>query len=502
MLGVLLWTGLACGGLAPGVLAGGPDHVYEVSLDLAGHEGGIGIVADHGGNAYVAGFTGGSAETFVLALDPEGATRWMTTLSGGGLDEPAGIALAPDGTIVVAGRTLSADFPTVNAPQSSLDGPSDGWIARLAPSDGSILMSTYFGGNNNDALTDVAVRDDGAIVIVGRTASIDLPTTADAVQDGLTLISCFCDDAYVAVLSADAGSVLYGTYLGGGLDDQATAVAIGPNGDLYLAGRTRSQDFPTQQPMQAQPGGGDEDAFLARIALDGGLVYSTYLGGADRDWIMDMIVDGSGQAIVTGWTNSSGMPTTPGAYQPVLGGQINGCDVPFGADRNCYDAFVTRVAADGSLVFGTFLGGSRDDQAFGLALGPGGDIVVTGQAQSVDFPDGTPGIFVSQIAGDGSSLDYTLSTFGNGGLGADVDTALGDVFVTGDVRVPTRTYIARIDPPATAPAADVNGDGSVDVDDLLAVMQAWGPCDGCPEDVDGSGMVDVDDLLAVLLIWS
>ncbi len=130
------------------------------------------------------------------------------------------------------------------------------------------------------------------------------------------------------------------------------------------------------------------------------LMYSTYLGGAsaEGDSANGIAVDSSGNAYVAGTTHSSDFPTTSGAFQTrFVGGECKivappGTTGP-GGTRTCSDAFVSKLNASGSnLMYSTFLAGSLDDVAAGIAVDASGNAYVAGTTDSSDFPT-TSGAF-------------------------------------------------------------------------------------------------------------
>ena len=168
------------------------------------------------------------------------------------------------------------------------------------------------------------------------------------------------------------------------------------------------------------------------LVIDPVLSYSTYLGGSGADGGFGIAVDPTtGDALVTGWTTSTDFPTA-NPLQPNLGGGY-------------YNAFVARLRADGSaLVFSTYLGGSGVDRGLGIAVDPTtGDVLVTGDTGSTDFPTANPlqpnfgggdDVFVARLRADGSALVYSTYLGGTGddyGYGIAVDPATGDALVTG-----------------------------------------------------------------------
>jgi hypothetical protein len=232
----------------------------------------------------------------------------------------------------------------------------------------------------------------------------------------------------------------YSTYLGGSGyyggpisdGDSGAGIAVDGAGNAYLTGDTYSTDFPTANAFQPSKGGGlgSLNAFVTKVSADGSsLVYSSYLGGSGGDYGYGIAVDGAGNAYLTGDTFSSDFPTV-NAFQPNLNGP--------------YNAFVTKVSADGSsLIYSSYLGGSGGDYGDGIAVDGAGNAYLTGQTYSSDFPtanafqpnpNGPSNAFVTKVSVDGSSLVYSSYLGGSGGdaaSGIAVDGA-GNAYLTGD----------------------------------------------------------------------
>jgi plastocyanin len=236
-------------------------------------------------------------------------------------------------------------------------------------------------------------------------------------------------DAFVAKVNAVGSALVYSTYFGGSGDDIGQSIAVDGSGNAYVTGYTQSTDFPTANPLQAVYGG-NADAFVAKLNASGSaLVYSTYLGGSGSDYGQGIAVDASGNAFVTGSTGSANFPTANALQAANAGGS---------------DAFVVKVNAAGSaLVYSTYLGGSGLDQAWGIAVDLAGNAYVTGDTVSTNFPTtnplqathggGTSDAFVAKVNAAGSALVYSTYLGGSGGdqgQGIAVD-ASGSAYVTG-----------------------------------------------------------------------
>lgn len=220
-------------------------------------------------------------------------------------------------------------------------------------------------------------------------------------------------DAFVVKLNANMDTMLYGTYLGGSLDDAAVDVAVDRTGYAYVTGATASADFPLSRAFQASHRGG-EDVFVTKLDPLGRIDYSTYLGGSSADTARDLAVDATGTAVVVGATVSDDFPTHR-AMQP------RRSDDPAGSTS---EAFVTRLAEIGnSLVFSTYLGGSQSDEANAVAFDAHGRVIVVGHTESPDFPtrqpvqgtlNGRADSFVARLTPDGQQLDRATYLGGTG----------------------------------------------------------------------------------------
>lgn len=442
-------------------LLAGPSFVYQIVFSGAEFDSGHDEVVDVGGNAYIlARAYDTSNDVMVVKLSPSGAVLFVTYLRGSLTDYGSGLALDGQGGLLVAGWTDSSDFPVVNAAQPVKDNNRSAFLARLATADGTVVYSSFFGANRADEFHDVVVNAAGEIYLVGKTDSTDFPTL-NPLQANLNLTNCFCDDAFILRLSADARTILYSTYLGGEVDDQADSIGLDAAGNIYVAGITKSNAFPTANPIQAARSG-DFDLWAARLSPDGThLDYSTYLGGSKTERLARIAVDPAGYATLAGSTNSASYPTTTGAYQPSFGGGL--CGVAGFGQQSCTDAFVTRLAPDGSrLAYSTFLGGGNDDEGRGVVVDGAGNAYVVGYTISTDVPPSEFDIIVFSLDASGSQLRYSVkawSAVANDGHGIALGPD-GDVYFTGAKNAPSDLYAARLAeggaPPPTATPVPTN----------------------------------------------
>jgi hypothetical protein len=319
----------------------------EFSTYLGGNyiDYGNAVAVDASGNVSVTGSTGSpdfpttagaqvdqpDVDAFVTVLDASGTQVLFSTYMGGSLTD-YGYAVVTDGAgcVYMAGRTDSANFPTVRAFQRDTgDSRADGFVAKYDPNAARIVFSTYFGGSGWDTINGVATDTLGTVYIAGGTSSPNLPTL-NAIQVDPNHSSPD-SDAFVAKLDTAGSSLLYSTYLGGKFDDVALSLAVDVVGSAYVTGYTESTDFPTIAPLQTDPGDGRADAFVTKVSPSGArLQFSTYLGGSfdDRGWFV--ATDIAGNAYVTGNTYSTDFPIQ-NPFQRARAGLS-------------YDAFVTKLA--------------------------------------------------------------------------------------------------------------------------------------------------------------
>src|SRR3989454_4213011 len=307
-----------------------------------------------------------------LVIDP--TLAYSTYLGGTGFDEGFGISVDSLGQAYVTGVTASLAFPTTaGAFQSSSPG-GDAFVTKLNPTGAALVYSTYLGGTNLDVGLGIAVDSLGQAYVTGETFSVDFPTTAGAFQRSS---AGGISDAFVTKLNAAGAALVYSTYLGGTDFDEGFGIAVDSLGQAYVTGVSASLDFPmTAGAFQPRFAGGSLDAFVTKLNPTGvALAYSTYLGGTGDEEGFGIAVDATGNAYVTGLTNSNlDFPTTAGAFQPSSPGGFS-------------DAFVTKLNPTGAaLAYSTYLGGTCDEYGFGIAVDATGNAYVTGITVSPDFP--------------------------------------------------------------------------------------------------------------------
>jgi hypothetical protein len=311
---------------------------------------------------------------------------------------------------------------------------ADGVVFELNTTGTGFVYSTAVGGSDYDQPIGITVDGSNAAYVTGFTQSSDFPTCPGSNAACLSstgspyqTVLRGTQDTFVSKLTYDAVAqklgLSYSTYLGGTSNDKGYGIAVDSAGRAFVAGGTCSVDFPTKYPLQASLANPVNvcDATLTKFSADGtSLIYSTYLGGKSYDFALGLAIDGSGNAFVTGYTESSNFPVK-GALQSTFGGKD--------------DAFVSKVAFNAtthvmSLVYSTYLGSTSWDDAYGIAVDSSGNAYVTGVTLSSKFPTKNPvqaslgggkDAFVTILAPAGSSLVF--STF-YGGLLDDSPAAI------------------------------------------------------------------------------
>jgi hypothetical protein len=208
----------------------------------------------------------GQGDVFVSRIAASGTDLLYSTFVGGSQEEtfPA-IVPGEDGVVYTAGSTFSTDFPTTPGAfqETSPDDPDavggNVYVVKLGGS-GQATYSTYLGGSGTDGVGAGALAVDAAdrVHVAGVTASLDFPTTQDALQPGLAGGG---SDAFLGVLEPSGGGLAYSSFLGGGqpisspctcfpeeafqAKDDARALILAPGGDVLVAGLTYAPDFPT-----------------------------------------------------------------------------------------------------------------------------------------------------------------------------------------------------------------------------------------------------------------
>jgi hypothetical protein len=305
--------------------AAGSALVYSTYLGGSNSEAGAGIAVDGAGNVYTTGntqsanfpianalqatFSGGDA--YVTKINAAGsAFVYSTYLGGSGADGGNSLKVDAAGNLYLTGATGSTDFPTVNPIQGTNAGPTafpqDAFVTKINAAGTALVYSTYLGGSGFDHGLSIAVDPSSNAYITGITRSNNFPV-ANAIQPAKGSNN---RDAFVTKINAAGSAFVYSTYLGGTTDQIGFGIAADASGNAYVTGETSSASgFPLVNAVQCTLKG-PQDAFITKLdAAGSAFLYSTYLGGSDRDSATAIALDSSHNAYITGTTLSNDFPT-------------------------------------------------------------------------------------------------------------------------------------------------------------------------------------------------
>jgi len=390
--------------------ASGDRLIYSTYVGGSSNDQTYSIAIDSFNNTIIAGYTysadfptttgafnrtyAGNIDAMAFMLNPEGNTLIFSTYIGGqGQDLASSLCVDEQGIIYITGGTQSNDFPvTVGAyDNSNPSGTDDVFIAELSAGGDKLLYSTYFGEGKSDYGYSIDIDSSGLVYVTGLTSGgIVTKNAFDSVYNGGTY------DAFAIKLSSDLKDLVYSTYLGGSDFEQARRIEVNSSGIAHIVGLTRSVDFPTTSGAYNRTLQGTTDGFLLSLKAEGnGLVFSTFLGGSQNDWINSFMMDADGDMIVTGMTYSNDFPRTSASEDSKL--------------QDLYDCFIAKMESDGTqLLYSNYLGCG---DANWLVLDSDEDAVLGGTANLANFPT-TEGAYDESFNGvtDAFVLSWKLPT--------------------------------------------------------------------------------------------
>ena len=384
----------------------GSTLLYSTFIGGSSGDTAYGITVDSG-NVYVTGatsstsypttagafsttLTGTQDDVFVTKLNSTGSTLLYSTFIGGNnVDDGRGIEVDSSGNAFVTGYTSDGsitDYPTTAGAFDTTynGGQNDIFVTKLNASGSSLIYSTFIGGSAIDRGNAIALDLSGNAFVTGQTydGATDYPTTGgDTTHNGDS-------DVFVTKLNSSGSSLVYSTFIGGSGFDEGNGIALNSSGNAFVTGSTANHitDYPTTVGAYNNTHNGGVDAFVGKLSVSGSfLFYSTFIGGSDSDYSNSIAVDSTDNAVVTGYTSSSGYPTTAGASDSTYNGM--------------QDIFVTKLNSSGSsLVYSTFIGSSGFDISNAIAVNSSGNAFVTGFTEGFSYPT-TTGVFDTTFNG-------------------------------------------------------------------------------------------------------
>jgi hypothetical protein len=433
--------------------------IYSTYIGGSDYEKPNDIFIDDDGNTYLVGstsstdfptsvtayndtFYGPSEDVFVLKLSADGSTLLYSTFIGGnGTDYGYSIVVDDSGCAFITGSTDSYNFPTANAYDDSYNGKlgqyGDCFVLKLSADGSSILYSTFFGGSGDDVAFSLALDATKNIILTGQTSSTNFPLQSAIDDEFNGVVECF-----FAKIAANGLSIIFSTYYGeteSGGTEQGKDIAIGSDDSIYFLGNSYSDNITMTDETIFGSYTGSIESFLVKLASDGSLQYSSYIGGFGMDYTKSMTIDDSDNLFILLETTSPDLPivnaydgiydawtdahlmkiamneSTPDIlYATFLGGMKNDYpqDLCIDIEGNAYvtgyttsddyattenafdkelsgtsDAYLTVISSDGSdLIYSTFIGGSLDEWGFTVCVNSTLDVVIAGTTNSIDFP--------------------------------------------------------------------------------------------------------------------
>jgi len=387
--GTLLWGTYYGGGTSPSITYG-----HAIVVDAVGNVFATGYTMT-GANGITAGcwqptFGGGAYDAFIAKFNTNGTQLlWGTYYGGTGNDDGYGIAVDAAGNVYVTGDTPSPTTTAIASSgcwQAAFGGGDDAFLAEFN-TNGVRQWGTYYGGTGSDAGYGIAVDADNTILVSGYTFSTNAIATAGSWQvteaDGGAN-----DDVFVAKFNNSGTQLLWGTYYGGIGGDGSYGMALDAGGNVLVTGVTGSTNaIASSGAWQSAFGKGTEDAFVAKFNPGGTqLLWGTYYGGSGSQLGYAIAADACSNILVTGYTNSTNVIASSGAWQPVYGGGTQ-------------DAFVAKFAP-----FGVSISGSNSS---GVICSGNSYTLTASGATNYTWNNGATGSVITLVPG--LTTSYTVS---------------------------------------------------------------------------------------------
>lgn len=306
----------------------------------------------------------------------------------------------PDGSVYVAGMTLSPDFPAdIGAYEDEFQGNHDLFISKFSADLSTLQACTYLGGSDFDQIWSFVADGTGDVYISGITYSTNFPTTPGVYDD----LNAGNGDVFISRLNSDLTTLLASTLIGGIGSEFRPGIAIDGNGDVFVAGMTDHGSFPWTSGVLDEDHNGGWDFFVSKFNNGlTSLLASTFLGGSYREDYPSILLDNSGNVFVSGTTGSDNYPWTAGAYDTDLNGDP-------GNDWSNLDVCVSKLSNDlSTIIASTFYGAEDYESGLLSCMDEASNIYVCGHTWDANFPV-TGGVLDEEFSGD----EYHVTKFDN-----------------------------------------------------------------------------------------
>lgn len=253
--------------------------------------------------------TNAGSDSFAAKLNPAGTQwSYFKMLGGFEADAASAVAVDAAGATYLTGTTNSTNFPTLNAVQPAYAGNTDGFVMKLDAM-GQTVNSTYLGGELSDLPTGIGLDQTGTVVIAGTTMSRNFPLVSPLrATPAVGIGGAAVNDGFVTKLNPLGTALSYSTYFGGTTGTTISTMTVAPNGEVFLAGISFSADFPVIAPIQPTPPTG-RGGYVSQLNSTGsGLIFSSFFGVSTNNPVTALALDASGNLYLTA-SGSGTFPT-------------------------------------------------------------------------------------------------------------------------------------------------------------------------------------------------
>ncbi len=318
---------------------------------------------------------GGVQDAILVKLSASGTIVWSSFLGGNGIEDGNRVSLDTNDNLLITGSTVSPNFPIGPGAFQPVNGGSNDFFVMKFDSTSKRIFGTFFGAIGNDFGSDITSDIHGNVFVVGSIGSSALTQNGNSFQPSY---GGGVQDIAVAKFSP-LGAIIWSSYYGGTGDDTGLGIDCDLAGNAFFTGYTTSGNFPVSSGayMGSKPNS-NFAGYLVKFDANGNRKFATYFGGNTWERFFDVTVNINDEACVTGDSRSTNMPVTANAHQPVFGGGFN-------------DAAIVKFSNSGALTYSSFIGGLDQENGKAIAAGENGRFYVLGNTKSSNFPlTGTP----------------------------------------------------------------------------------------------------------------
>lgn len=354
-----------------------PSIVWSTYYGGASIDSSPGVVPDKSGNLYTIGDTRSTSaiasstgfqtalasfqDCFVVKFNNSGVRQWATYYGGSNYDYASSATFDTVGNLYFTLNTYSSGLATSGAYRTTTSG-MEGCIVKFS-TNGVRVWSTYFGDNADDYIISAWSDHSNSIYVSGQTRSPNGIATPGAFQTSIG----GNEDGFLAKFNTN-GSLLWCTYCGGSGKDWLGLGMCDSVGNSYVSGITPSSGMATSGSFQTSYGGGMFDGYLVKFNTNGVRQWASYVGGSDFDATVCVAVERNGNVYLGGSTKSSAGIASSGGYQPAIAGKT--------------DLFLTKLTSSGARIWGTYYGGSDEEDGGAIVLAPGNSLYISGKTTS------------------------------------------------------------------------------------------------------------------------